>query len=77
LSRNRKLKKYDKSLEDSNKSLEIAPNSAVALTCGSAYVFLRKYEEALSDINKSLEKKPDVTFALICRGNTYRMMGKI
>jgi tetratricopeptide (TPR) repeat protein len=48
------LDKYEEALADLNKSLEIQPDNAWALSSrGEVYRMLNKYEEALAGLNES------------------------
>nr|CAG8466104.1 1338_t:CDS:2 [Entrophospora candida] len=71
------MKKFEESLTDLTKSLEIEPNDALALKQrGKIYCMVKKYEESLADLTKSLEIDPNDAWALSSRGKTYCMMGK-
>ncbi|RIB05833.1 hypothetical protein C2G38_2047289 [Gigaspora rosea] len=71
----RVMGKYEESLIDLTKSLEIEANNANALRYrGATYLAMDRYEESLADLNKSLEIEPDNVFALKYRGATYRML---
>ncbi|CAG8504450.1 5470_t:CDS:1, partial [Cetraspora pellucida] len=52
--------RYEESLADLNKSLEIRPNDATTLyTRGLTYQEMGRYEESLADLNKLLETRPN------------------
>ena len=47
------IKKYEESLVDLNRSLEIKPNDVLTLRQrGSTYYKMYEYEESLADLNK-------------------------
>ncbi|RIB08488.1 hypothetical protein C2G38_2211541 [Gigaspora rosea] len=69
--------KYNESLVDLTKSLDIEPNNAFALKSrGVVYYKMKEYDKSLADLDKSLEIEPDDAFALRCRGETYYWMDK-
>ncbi|RIB24838.1 kinase-like domain-containing protein, partial [Gigaspora rosea] len=71
----RKINRYEESLANLNKSLEIEPNNANALrNRGKTYRNMNRYEESLADLNKSLEIEPNNADALRSRGEIYRIM---
>ncbi|CAG8824349.1 9716_t:CDS:1, partial [Cetraspora pellucida] len=48
--------RYEESLDDLNKSLEICPNGTIALNYRAlTYQHLGRYKESLEDLDKSLE----------------------
>ena len=48
--------RYEETLEDLNKLLEIEPDNSYALkNRGLTYCTMRKYQKSLDDLNKSLE----------------------
>ena len=52
----RLLKQCDNSLNDLNRSLEIEPNNARALSIrANTHAFLEQYDDALKDVDKALE----------------------
>ncbi|RIB08964.1 hypothetical protein C2G38_2269334 [Gigaspora rosea] len=69
--------RYEESLADLNKSLEIDPNNTVVLNCrGLIYLKMCRYEESLANLNKTLEIDPNHGTALNNRGLTYQKMGR-
>ncbi|RIB23353.1 kinase-like domain-containing protein [Gigaspora rosea] len=69
--------KYDESLINLNRLLDINPNNAITLSDrGLTYYVMGKYNESLTDYNKSLEIDPNNAITLIKRESTYRNMGR-
>src|SRR5436190_443963 len=65
------FEKFEKSLADLKKSLELDPNNAITLeNRGITHYIVGNFEESLADLNKLLEINPNNAFALSCRGAT-------
>ena len=68
------LSKYEESLADLTKSLEIDPNNTLALRkCAKIYHNMGRYEESFVDLNKSLEIESK-NLCIITIGEIYHMM---
>ncbi|RIB10141.1 hypothetical protein C2G38_2206932 [Gigaspora rosea] len=64
------MNRYEESLADLNKSLEIEPNEASTLgRRGDTYCMMGRYEESLDDLNKSLKIEPNNAEASVVRRN--------
>ncbi|CAG8480413.1 3772_t:CDS:2 [Cetraspora pellucida] len=71
------LSRYEESLVDFNKTLEIDQNNAKALSHrGMTLLVMGRREESLADLNKSLEINPYCEAGLMARILTYQSMGK-
>ncbi|RIB20173.1 hypothetical protein C2G38_2035470 [Gigaspora rosea] len=65
----RTMRKYEESLADLNKALEIEPYDTFALRFrGDTYRMLRRYYESHADLNKSLENDPENAVTIKYRG---------
>ncbi|MEJ5240531.1 MAG: tetratricopeptide repeat protein [Anaerolineales bacterium] len=73
----RRMGEYDKSLEDLNNAIQLAPEIAWVIS-GRAITYLRlgRKEEALADLNRALELEPDFAPDLSRRGWLLAEMGQ-
>jgi tetratricopeptide (TPR) repeat protein len=72
---NRNLQNYPQAIASYNRSLQINPNFADALTGrGKALYELRRYDEALADLNRAIQLNPNLTVAWILKGRTLKTM---
>jgi tetratricopeptide (TPR) repeat protein/class 3 adenylate cyclase len=68
----RRLGKYDQSVADCNKAMQINALDARGRNCrGVAYVLMSKFAEAVSDFNEAIRLNPDFGSAYIGRGDAY------
>ncbi|MEO0648080.1 MAG: hypothetical protein AAFZ17_18340, partial [Cyanobacteria bacterium J06650_10] len=71
----RLMSKYEKSLVDFNRAIELDADYKWAIANrGETYRSMERYEDALVDFNRAIELDADYKWAIAHRGETYRSM---
>src|SRR5262245_65930704 len=69
------MKRYEESLADFTRAIELDENDAWALAQrGDTHCLMKRYEESLADFTRAIELDETYAWAIASRGVTYRLM---
>ncbi|MEN9232008.1 MAG: tetratricopeptide repeat protein [Thermostichus sp. DG02_5_bins_236] len=71
------LGKWEASLADWSKAIELQPDSALYYNRGITYSYADRYDEAIADWDRSVEMDPEKPNTLYSRGNALYELGEL